>query len=703
MKEFKIRVRLCLLMIGFAINIHVQGQPHLDSLFLNVQHGTGDLAHLKSAYSLASYLVEAGQDSAVQYLQLAERLNQSVGDIEYRFALLILRSAYHIRKHEFDSTRLLCETMMLLSQQYNLPEWKVAPLNDLGILMLHAGQPDSADLYFCEAEKILESTEYVTTDGPKERIFSELFAALLYHRSLVAGKTDYVAAVSFLERSTFHYQKLEDLEGQLITLQQLGRYLARLKAYKPAMEAYEKAYYLAEMQQSRLYQFRILLSMLSVARRVGDYEYALALKEELQPLLGGMHSKDLFSYYVQLARLALAQEKPQEALVSLNRALEKLPAGMTAQKSIVYLILGKVYAAMEDYQKAKNYLESVLVYLLDEPSLTQQMELYKAIIPVYAALGEEQEGLHAALALLELQSQSGGSALEDQISQFYAQLWTQKNEAALTKAKGDVAEQALKLSQANLMQETLKSQRNLILLGAVMIILLGVLTYFFVLRIRKQKTLTRVRELELKALRAQVNPHFLFNALSSIQLMINQGAVREANISLSRFACLVRRILENSEKQFVPLQEELEMLEQYMALEALRFKFGFRIIVAPTLDVNEVKIPTMVVQPLVENAIKHGLAAKKDCGKVTISLRHQDNQLLCIIQDNGIGREASRALSKGKTNHQSMGTLLTEERLQLLARGQRLKPMQFTDLVDEHGVAQGTRVEILLPIPPTNI
>ena len=207
---------------------------------------------------------------------------------------------------------------------------------------------------------------------------------------------------------------------------------------------------------------------------------------------------------------------------------------------------------------------------------------------------------------------------------------------------------------------------------------------------------------QLTALRAQMNPHFIFNALNSVQQYILQGNVDEANKYLSKFSRLQREILHNSDQQFISLEKEKEMLELYLQLEQLRFNgsFSYEIVFDNSLDLDEITVPPMIVQPFVENAIWHGLMPKQGHKKVSIAFAQlSDSVLACTITDNGIGREAAAAIKqiKGDPKHQSKGLSLAYERLRIL-ESQFNQPFNISihDLKNDDGTAAGTRISLTL-------
>ena len=218
---------------------------------------------------------------------------------------------------------------------------------------------------------------------------------------------------------------------------------------------------------------------------------------------------------------------------------------------------------------------------------------------------------------------------------------------------------------------------------------------------RESRMQIAIAKNELKALRAQMNPHFLFNSLNSIQQYILNHKEEEAVFYLNRFARLMRMILNNSEKQTVTLSEEISALELYIELERMRFsnKFDFEIRVGD-VDPDYEQIPTMLLQPYVENAILHGLVPDNKKGMLSIRFFMSESFLHAVIEDTGIGRKRSAEINEqSRKAHASMGMKITRDRLRLMGDVQQTSYTSvITDLVDGEGRALGTRVEISWPV-----
>jgi ligand-binding sensor domain-containing protein/signal transduction histidine kinase len=223
-------------------------------------------------------------------------------------------------------------------------------------------------------------------------------------------------------------------------------------------------------------------------------------------------------------------------------------------------------------------------------------------------------------------------------------------------------------------------------------------------REKKLKERNKFQLLEQKLLRSQMNPHFIFNSLSSIQSFIFENDPVEAGSYLSRFAELIRSILYNSREEFITVEEETKTLKNYFLLQQLRYnnKFEYTIDIDPLIQPDTIKIPPMLAQPFIENAIEHGIKHIKGKGKILVSftLIPEKEAVLLTIEDNGIGIAASRKLKNShKKGHTSLATVIANERIEVLNKGRRKNYFYLTvgDILDNEGNVIGTRVKFIIP------
>jgi LytS/YehU family sensor histidine kinase len=223
-----------------------------------------------------------------------------------------------------------------------------------------------------------------------------------------------------------------------------------------------------------------------------------------------------------------------------------------------------------------------------------------------------------------------------------------------------------------------------------------------ILQLQKEAQLERdIRESQIQTLRAQMNPHFIFNALNSIQHFILSNQKEISVKYLSSVSRLIRRILQNSTTPSITLDEELETLNAYVEIEQLRFHptFAFTCTVEEGVDTEMVRIPHLMIQPFIENAILHGLMLKKDQGILTLDVRMYGSKAIeVVITDNGIGREeAAKIVKQSPHKHNSISSGSIEARIRLLLP-EEPRPVVIEDLKDEFGAPSGTRVRMKIPL-----
>jgi ligand-binding sensor domain-containing protein len=253
-------------------------------------------------------------------------------------------------------------------------------------------------------------------------------------------------------------------------------------------------------------------------------------------------------------------------------------------------------------------------------------------------------------------------------------------------------------------------QTTLFTISVILLSIVTVIALFIyqIKRIQKRQTekselKNKIAETELKALRAQMNPHFVYNAINSVQYFITDNDPKSSQKYLAKFAKLIRYVVDNSKPAAIPLQTEIDALNLYLELESLRFetRFDYKIDIDKTIDITCTQIPSMLIQPYVENAIWHGLMHKGEKGRIDISMKMKGDVLMCLIEDNGIGRKRSEELKKlkGRKEYKSYGMTITKERLEIINQLNNLAlTVNIVDLENENGSGTGTRVELNIPL-----
>ncbi|MBE0648968.1 MAG: histidine kinase [Bacteroidales bacterium] len=281
-------------------------------------------------------------------------------------------------------------------------------------------------------------------------------------------------------------------------------------------------------------------------------------------------------------------------------------------------------------------------------------------------------------------------------------LKTRQIELMIAEAESERTEQKiLSLSKNNELERLKLSRSRYVFFGigsAVIIISLLVLLYF---QRKRWKAEQKSIHLEQKLLRSQMNPHFIFNSLASIQNFVVNHKANEASIYLSRFSQLVRNILDNSREEHITLHKEVETIRHYLELQQVRYagQFTYSLTVDDKIDEESMMIPPMLAQPFIENSIEHGIRYKETPGQIEISFRLEDNMIRFEVEDDGVGREKAREIEMQQNRgHPSLSTSITHDRLIKLNKKLKTKiRMEIIDLKNPLGEACGTRVAFSVP------
>lgn len=559
--------------------------------------------------------------------------------------------------------------------------------------------------YYQGIDKIKEFVIYHEERGDSSRVAVGLYNIGVMHYNL--GNYE-EALINYQRTLNIHKQNNNDrriaqLQHSIGHLQRkMGLHVRAIDSYKNAIEVWKRIDNVTGLS----------MSTESLGNTFGELKrYSLSeryLLEALDIVNAEKRAIGIASVNENLGNLYGRMENYRASLKHHLIALG-IRKSMSSHKNIAVSLtkVGNLYQKLNNLDLAKEYLtESNLIAKKYgfKPVLEQN---YKALSEYYTARKDYKN----ALKNYQLYSKIKDSILNIERSKQLLKLETKyetaaKNDKIALLTKEKEIEQAKAEKQANIKKA---------LLGTIFFLsIIAALVYFNMRqRVKNEKILiakneeikfSKLREklssLEMKALRVQMNPHFLFNSMNSINRMILEGDNDNANKYLAKFSKLVRQILENSEANKVTLKDELFMLKTYIEMEAMRFKsnINYNLQVDETVDIESIQIPSMILQPFVENAIWHGLIPKKS-GELLIKITDKEGYLGCTIKDDGIGRAASAELKKNSgLRKKSLGIKITTERLRLLTKDSIKNFIHIIDLKDNHENPLGTQVDILIPI-----
>ena len=358
-----------------------------------------------------------------------------------------------------------------------------------------------------------------------------------------------------------------------------------------------------------------------------------------------------------------------------------------------YLNLANTSLKKSNLEQAEKHYNTSLEYAQEVHNLSLQYNAFAGLSDVQKANGNFEDALESKSMAVVLRDSFNSTEKKEEIARLEAK-YIYEGEKALLEAD---FEKIQALSEAEVKQQRLVNK--LILFGAL-IFLLTALVAFILYKKRSdavaEKKLAefkaKVAETELKALRSQMNPHFIFNSLNSIREYMAKNDKDRAETYLLKFAKLTRAILENSEKKWITLKQDLELMKIYIDIEAMRLNHSleYSILVDDEVDAENTLVPPMLLQPFIENSIWHGIAKKNNNGRVDIKVKADGDFLICSVDDDGVGRQ--KKIDTIKTNN-SMGLKITKNRLEIM---NQLKNKNGSFQV--HDKEFGTRVEVKLPL-----
>jgi two-component system, LytTR family, sensor kinase len=633
------------------------------------QHPSPDTARVNLLTTLSARLLNSEPKATLGYAQEAEKLSGKLGYIKGLAASNEYIASYYARVNNNKLAMHYFKQALPLYQQIGNKEKEALSLYVIGAVYAETDSTYSTGLAILfDALKLCELHSFKQMKG---RVLNEV--AVTY-----AKQEDWSRAIAF-------YQQAVDLTAQSDTLSQTGKYYYGRQLLFLGNAHYQLKH-VPEGLKCASEGFRLVSGINPPALNLQAYAYELFgnLYEEEKKFKEAMtfYAKSLDlntqlnaiyqvgSCHLSIGKLLLQQDKFEGALENLNKAQGIFHSlHDNHAESLTYEQLYRLY------KKTNNYKESLFL-----------LERYKALADTIhktekAAKIAQVEGLYKTelkdLRIKELDEQQ--RAKENQLRQQRIIIGVVSVSLIIVVAVGIFA-------QRQRTRAILELKKNIGLTNLI------------------QKNLEeKLKDSQIMAKQAQMNPHFIFNSISSIQNLILKENKAEAVTYLNAFSKLTRQALENSDKKFISIKEEHDFLEHYLQLESLRanHQFDYAIKIAADIDPIYEQLPPMLVQPFVENAIRHGITDLTDRkGHVTISFDRKDNHfLLCTIEDNGMGRRATSYTTKEK-NHTSIGAALSESRVELLHNREQASHYPniiFEDKVDDLKNPMGTKVIIQIP------
>jgi tetratricopeptide (TPR) repeat protein len=667
--------RLLMVFILLFLQVLSKGQVlisntgvNTDSL-KNLVSGSNSLEQVDILNRITEIYAPVSFDSAIRYSAQAMRMATVNGDERgIGMARLYTGNAYYY-KMDFKNA--------LISY---LSAWKILEENEawkeLGETAAMLGHINFFIIRHMEAASYYYQALNYNMMAGNEKSNNEVYYAL----SLTYWRDGNIDSASFYSDKLLNYaKKNNNLTIEVLALTLKGQMYEDEKAipyYNEALEIAEKlndnqATAILNNNLASFYDRSSSLFEIYGDLKISRFYYERALHEAFKVDYSIIQAMILLS----LSEIDIEEGKYQQAEADLVRCKARLDA--------FYLFPGKTSSPHDFFPFGKIYDH----YLM----LRTKNELYNASYKLAFRRGDYDQ----AIGYLHRYYRSRDTLNSaQQVRQF--ELLLAEADAERNDQKFRTLAQQNELSRLRLSQSIFISAG----IGAFVVIISLFLLLFF-----QRKRLTAEQKsilMEQRLLRAQMNPHFLFNSLASIQNYIINEDTDRASIYLSRFSQLVRNILDNSVEEYVPLEKEIETVTNYLELQKVRYagKFDYNIDIDPDIETDIVQVPPMLAQPFIENSIEHGIRHRETPGRIDIRFRLEDSLIRFEVEDDGVGREKAKEIeARFGTKHRSMATSITRDRLMSINRKlERKIRMEIVDLKDEDGEGIGTRVTFGIPV-----
>ncbi|WP_298136663.1 tetratricopeptide repeat protein [Flavobacterium sp.] len=550
--------------------------------------------------------------------------------------------------------------------------------------VIYSKQGDYDESLKCH-KKALQINEKLNN---KNGIASDLLAIgnLLKHQ----GK--FTLALENYNKSLEIKEKLGDQVGIATNLENIGNLYVSLDKDKEALEYYKRSLAINEKLKNPK---SILASLINIgtvymnhngeAKAMELFKKALVISTEIKD------KNSISNCLANIGTVELLNKKYDVALDYFERAINiNKQLNLKRDLTYCYLKIGKVYQAKKEYDKALNHANQAMEIAKELNHIEFQRDLSLLI----SELNYENKNYKLAYENRLIHKKLNDSIFNienfDSISQIKYK-YAYKDTLNSANKSVNTLKKAVKTIDTKLEASQQRTKWLIVVLLGLFVLLGFVIT---LLKIRKVKMQNQQLLLEQKLLITQMNPHFIFNSIDNIQGLIYNNQDKDAISYLTKFSKLTRQILENSNENYITLEEEVEMIENYIALQQLLYngKFDYTISVEKSIETESILLPPMLTQPFIENAIKHGLSSTSDKGVITINFYLKDTKLFFEVADNGKGFDQN----KNTTNHKSLAMTITKERLVYYTKNQNFE-MKTNNIMDKNMNIVGAQVVFEIP------
>ena len=710
-----------------------------DSLIIEIDKTLDDTVKVKLYIELHKYLKKQDTERSFEYINQAYKIAK---DCNFKFgearALSLIATWYtkkgnysraHENYHEAIEIFKSIDDKFYISDTYNL----------IGQVYVYEGKFDNA---MDNCMKSLEICKLVNDSDMYSKVYLLMGNIYFY-------KGDYSKSINYYTKSLNFSKEVENNVRVAICLNNIGNINASMANYTDALEYYQKALKVYQEDNNKAGIADCINNIGLIHYFLNDFDKAIEYFSESSEFykdLGNLNGR--INSLINIGSIYTDQGNNTNAIVKYNEALKlALNSGDKYNLSIIYNNLGVCYKNLNEIIKATKMFNKSLEISKELEDLntilysTQELanleliknnpnealvlsreclkiaketgfkegikDAYKTMSDAFSMLNQDKKALEFYIKYKVMYDSIFNAENRDQLNELEKKYQTEKKQQQIELQELKLAQQSSELKQEKLLKKTLTG-------GVIALLLLfAFVSYAYTLKrksnikinLQKEKIENQAKYLkkanvvlQQQALSAQMNPHFMYNSLNSVQNYILKNDRIKSSEYLSKFSNLMRKVLENSQNSLITLQEEFEALNLYVDMELIRFKnsFDYKLNIMDGLDLSKYEIPPLILQPFVENAIHHGLRNKAGDKKLKIDVGKKDNIIFIIIEDNGVGREEARKRKQKKLHtYKSYGTEITAKRIDLFKETHKNKlNHKVLDLMSGKGISMGTRIEI---------
>jgi len=632
---------------------------------------------------------------------------------------ILLQLSKIYRNKSLDTSKLYAKQALQIALTENDKHKTALFYNELGIICIYEGNTKDALTYVNKGLDIIDSKD----EKLLYNLLSNKGSALVYSGELDEGLILFNQVLKYHKKNNDSL-KVADLYNNIGVINfHKGEYEKAMENMLASVEIYEKKG-MHSIVAGSYGNIALIFNEMNNFKKAAEYNLK-ALNTYIE--LNDYHEQA--GLLINLANIYKNVDSLNKSILYLQRALLIAKENnYTGLEALVYSNLGSIYEKQGLYKEASEYIKKsleinkqmgnaegqtkdlrilggvlkkqkkynlALQYLNKSEKLAEKIklvseyyEIYLEKSEVYEALDNHKKSLEYFRKYITLKDSIFNEEKNKQITEIETKYLTEQKEKEI-----------IILSDENSKQKLIILKSKYFTYSLFVLIIIILLFGFLLFRNNKIKNRQKTLELEQKLFRSQMNPHFIFNSLSSIQTYIIKNKAIEAGAFLADFAILMRLVLENSRVEYIPLEQEIETMKYYLQMQKLRFEYHFShtFEIDENLETEYVLIPPMLTQPFIENALEHAFNIKKSDNILYVRYMQYNKFLQVEVEDNGIGRK--KALSTKKSKHKSFAVSLTKSRLENLNRRKKNKiNFEMIDLISDTGNHLGTKIKFRIPL-----